>query len=219
MNPQKIKTILFDYDGTLHDSLHIYAPAFRKAFDYLVTTHGVEPRSWSDEEISKFLGQTPKEMWNAFGSDIPKAAKDEASSIISQEMERLIKEGKAQLYDGALETLYDLKKKGYILAFISNCRNYYLHAHTNLFGLGKYFEYMVCSESYPGIEAKELVLEKLKPQLEDEMVIVGDRHHDMKAGIYNNIHTIGAAYGFGDDEELKDSDLTINNIKELMSIF
>jgi len=31
-----IKTIYFDYDGTLHNSNKIYAPAFRKAYDFLV---------------------------------------------------------------------------------------------------------------------------------------------------------------------------------------
>lgn len=25
-------TVFFDYDGTLHDSMHLYGPAFRRAY-------------------------------------------------------------------------------------------------------------------------------------------------------------------------------------------
>lgn len=219
MNPKNIRTILFDYDGTLHDALHIYAPAFRKAYEYLVKNGHVEERSWSDDEISKFLGQTPKEMWDAFGKGLPESVKREASSIIGSEMERLTNEGQTRLYEGTIETLRELKRRDYLLVFISNCRNYYMHAHTQLFSLGRYFDHMVCSESYPGIEAKEKVLETLKPELVEEMVIIGDRHHDMTAGKHNNIHTIGARYGFGDDEELSDADRTIDDIREVLDIF
>ena len=28
--------IIFDYDGTLHNSIKIYGPAFRKAYEYLI---------------------------------------------------------------------------------------------------------------------------------------------------------------------------------------
>jgi len=32
----EVRTIFLDYDGTLHDSLKIYARAFKKAYAYLV---------------------------------------------------------------------------------------------------------------------------------------------------------------------------------------
>ena len=31
-----MKGVIFDYDGTLHESIRIYAPAFHKAYEYLV---------------------------------------------------------------------------------------------------------------------------------------------------------------------------------------
>ena len=31
-----MKGVIFDYDGTLHESIRIYAPAFHRAYEYLV---------------------------------------------------------------------------------------------------------------------------------------------------------------------------------------
>lgn len=59
----KIKTVSFDYDGTLHNSIKIYGPAFRKTYTYLVEQGFVDQRDWSDREISYWLGFNPQEMW------------------------------------------------------------------------------------------------------------------------------------------------------------
>ena len=63
MTFHNIKTIYFDYDGTIHNSIKIYAPAFKKAYDFLVENNKAEPKNWKDEEIKKWLGYSKKEMW------------------------------------------------------------------------------------------------------------------------------------------------------------
>ncbi len=218
MDKTAIQTIFLDYDGTLHDSMHIYGPAFLKAYEYLKEHHGAPEKDWTYEEISQFLGQTPKEMWNAFGKDLTEEAKNKASSIISEEMRRLIEKGEAKLFDGALKTLRRLKEKGYALIFISNCKNYYLNAHAKQFGLDELFDSMVCSETYPGVEEKHRVLSIIKQDYPEEMIIVGDRIHDIEAGKKNNIHTVGATYGFAREGELREADLLIDDIRELTDI-
>ncbi|MGM0435823.1 MAG: HAD family hydrolase [Bacillota bacterium] len=216
---EDVKTLFLDYDGTLHDSLNLYAPAFRKAYRALVRHHGAKERTWSDEEISGFMGQTPSEMWASFGPSIGEEAKQEASKLISQEMERGIKNGNAVLYDGALETLETLKNRGYKLVFISNCKNYYMHAHTKQFGLDRYFDAMVCSQTYEGVERKADVLSEIKKDFEGPMAIVGDRHHDMEAGRENALFTIGSTYGFAKKGELDEADYLIDDITELQTLF
>ena len=54
--------LLFDYDGTLHDSLQIYAPAFQMAYDRLAGQGYVEPRVWRKEQIRQWIGLSPAEM-------------------------------------------------------------------------------------------------------------------------------------------------------------
>jgi phosphoglycolate phosphatase len=213
-----IKTIFFDYDGTLHDSMKIYGPAFKKAYSYLVENKFAEPKEWADEEISHWLGYNSQEMWEIFMPNLPREIRDKGREIIGNEMKSLIEAGRAVLYEGAIETLSYLKNKGYHLVFISNCRRYYRDSHGKLFGLHNYFDDMICSEEYDFIPKYE-ILAKVKDRYPEEMVIVGDRKHDIEAGRKNHIYTIGCKYGFASEGELDNVDIVINNIKELKKYF
>jgi haloacid dehalogenase superfamily, subfamily IA, variant 1 with third motif having Dx(3-4)D or Dx(3-4)E len=218
INFKGVKTIFFDYDGTLHNSMKIYGPAFRKAYSYLVENKFAESKEWSDEEISYWLGYNSQEMWQTFMPNLPKEIRDKCREIVGNEMKSLIEEGRAVLYEGAIETLHYLKNKGYHLIFISNCRRYYRDSHDRLFGLRNYFEDMLCSEEYDFIPKYE-ILAKVKDRYLKEMVIVGDRKHDIEAGRRNSIYTVGCKYGFASKGELDDVDIAINNITELKEYF
>ena len=54
--------LLFDYDGTLHDSMKIYAPSVQLAWDRLAAKGLTEPRTLSEEELRPCIGMTPDEM-------------------------------------------------------------------------------------------------------------------------------------------------------------
>ncbi len=214
----KIKTVLFDYDGTLHNTLKIYEKAFKTVYESLVRDFGAPKKTWQASEIAKFLGQTPTQMWSHFGEDLSDEAKQTGLKRLSKTLDSAIQKGQAELYDGALEVLDYLKQKGYYLVFISNCKQYYLEAHKAAFGLDRYFDLMVCSETFEGIQDKDKVLAQILPKLPKAGVIVGDRHHDMEAGIKNGLYTIGVNYGFGNDEELSVADMRIDDIKTLKTL-
>lgn len=214
LNFSEIRTIIFDYDGTLNNSIKIYAPAFKKAYAYLVENNLAEERQWSETEISYWLGFNSLEMWEKFMPELPEHSKVYCSQMIGDEMRRLVEEGKSELYVGALETLDYLKQKGYYLVFLSNCKCYYREAHRKHFKLDQYFDEMVCSEEY-GFIPKHEILGKIKHGYPDKQVIIGDRAQDMEAGIKNNIYTIGCSFGFATEGELKDADMIINDISAL----
>ena len=211
---KNIKTIFFDYDGTLHNSIKIYAPAFRKAYHFLVKEGLAENKEWSDKEISYWLGFNPLDMWSTFMPNLSDKLRHQCSNMIGEEMTLLIEESKPVLYEGAYEMLEYLKNKDYHLVFISNCKTYYMECHNKLFQLDKYFETLVCSEEYNFIPKHE-ILKIIKNNYPEEMVIIGDRKQDIDAGKKNNIYTIGCTYGFALNSELEESNLLINNIKEL----
>ena len=80
------KTICLDYDGTIHDSIQIYYKAFLKAYDYLVE-HGYQPKkNWSKDEVKRFLGQNPPEMWASFKPALPEAVISVVSIMIGEAM-------------------------------------------------------------------------------------------------------------------------------------
>ncbi|MCM8711640.1 HAD family hydrolase [Clostridium sp. SYSU_GA19001] len=215
MRLNNINTIFFDYDGTLHNSVKIYAPAFRKAYEFLVKEGLAEEKEWSDKEISYFLGFNAQDMWKIFMPNLSDELREKCSSIIGTEMKLLIEKGKPILYEGALETLGYLKNKGYHLVFISNCNIYYKECHSKLFKLDRYFETLICSHEYDFIPKYE-ILKAIKNNYPYDMVIVGDRKQDIEAGRKNNIYTIGCTYGFALDGELAEADILIDSIKELI---
>jgi phosphoglycolate phosphatase len=213
----KVQTLFFDFDGTIHNSIKIYAPAFRKAYDFLVEEGFAEKRIWSEDEISHWLGYTSKNMWKEFMPDLDEVPRKKAGAMVGNTMRFLMEERKAELYEGSLETLDYLKKEGYNLVFLSNCSASYRDKANEIFGLDKYFDDLVCAEDYSFIPKHE-ILKKIKDKYPGEKAIVGDRIHDMEAGKLNNIKSIGCTYGFGSLEELKDADVIIDDVKKLKEI-
>jgi phosphoglycolate phosphatase len=214
---ETIKTLFFDYDGTLHNSIKIYAPAFRCAYKYLVDQGVAQTRVWEDAEIAKWLGYNKQDMWQLFMPDLDPLIRDEASSLIGKEMNRLIAGGEAELYEGAIDTLSYLKSKGYRLVFISNCSTAYRDAASDMFNLPHYFELMICSEAY-GYIPKHEILSNLLDNYPGESIIIGDRYQDIEAGLKNHIKCIGCSYGYGLEGELDEADLVIDDIRELKDI-
>lgn len=212
-----IKTIFFDYDGTIHESIKIYATAFRKGYQYLVDNKYAEDRQWTDDEVSYWLGYSSKDMWRQFMPELDEDIRNQASKCVGQEMLNQLSQGNAALYDGAIETLEYLKNKGYKLVFLSNCGIKYRNMNRDTFNLDQYFDNLVCSEEHKYIP-KHQILSDIKDKYQEKMVMIGDRIHDMEAGIKNNIVTIGCKYGYGHEEEFKNADYVIENIKELKNL-
>ncbi len=215
---KEVRTLFFDYDGTLHDSLKIYARAFQKAYGYLVKQGLAPDREWSGKEISYWLGFNAKDMWQNFMPDLGTELRQYCSSLIGREMREQIEQGEPVLYEGALETLSYLKQKGYYLVFISNCNFYYLESHRKLFHLDKYFDQMICSEEYEFLPKQEII-SFIKNKYLEKMAIIGDRKQDMDAGKKNGLYTIGCQYGYAFNGELDGADIYIDSIKELVNIF
>lgn len=92
--------LLFDYDGTLHDSLAIYAPAVQAAYDTLVAKGYAAPKTWPRETIRQWIGLTPQEMWDRFQPNLPREEQLARSTQVGEEMLALIGQGRAQLYPG-----------------------------------------------------------------------------------------------------------------------
>jgi len=217
MDLSQIKTIVFDWDGTLHDSMKIYKKAFLKAYQYLVDHEYALEKEWKDEEIYVFLGKNPKEMWECFEPKLTKEVIDIVSPMISKSMEESIQKNEAVLYPGALEVLTYLKKKGYKLIYLSNSKTYYMNAMDKTFKLYLIFDMMLCSEMYNFISKKH-ILERVIQSLPKDIIVIGDRYLDIETGIYNQVRTIGCTYGYGTSKELENADLRIDDIRDLMKI-
>lgn len=214
---KNIQTIIFDYDGTLHDSRANYIVAFKMAYNYLIENEKADPREWKDEEITKWLGYSSKDMWENFMPNLDAEHQATASKIIGETLLEKVLAKESTLYTGALETLDYLRDKGYQLIFLSNCSEKYMNAHQKAFQLNQYFEDMYCTETFD-YNAKYKIFELIEKQYKENFLIVGDRIQDFEISHYHNLVNIGCNYGFGSEEELQQSDIRINAIQELQDI-
>lgn len=216
-----VKTIFWDYDGCIHDSLKIYAPAFRQAQAFLVNSGLANPERgsevYTDQEIKKWIGFSPQQMWLNFRPDLPLSVRAQASELIGTHMQNAIIRGEADWYPGAREVLQQLKSAGITMILISHCKVTYIEAHRKIFDLDRYFERIIATESYNYI-SKSAILATIKDQYPFPQVMIGDRKSDIEAGHENQLISIGCEYGFADRDELNAADFIIESIGETINI-
>lgn len=210
-----VETVIFDWDGTLHNTKALYGNAFRKACAWLKEQGYVLKQDYySDEDAAQYIGINAKDTWKVFMPDLPEEVSETPREIIGKSMVDDIYEGKASLYPGALEVLSKLKEEGYKLAFLSNCRTSYLKAHREYFHLDRYFDRMYACEDFGWISKVE-IFNTLKNELPGGYIMVGDRYTDLEVAYAHGLLSIGCAYGFGSEEELKDASAKAEDVRDI----
>lgn len=207
--------LLFDYDGTLHDSLAIYAPAVRAAYDDLAA-RGLAVGGPPDQEtIRRWIGMAPSEMWDQFQPQLSSQEKQAGGARIGRRMGELVEEGKARLYPGVPQVLDELKKRGVGMLLLSNCPVSYLRAHTACFGLERWFDGLYCGEEFD-YRPKYEILPILQRRWPGEFLAIGDREQDMEMARKNQVPAVGCTYGYGSLEELSGATWLAHSPLELL---
>ena len=226
--------LIFDFDGTLHESIRIYEPAVR-ACVYEMRKAGKYKPEPSSEQIMEYLGLTTQQMWNAFAPELSLEEREENGQFIYREMRRLIREGQAQLFDGTFDMLVQLKAQGHTLAFLSNCSVAYMEENAKAFHLRDYFDEMYCAEQFDWLSKPQIVKILIpgwesssgadsgllnKNQITDPaactIISIGDRIYDMEiANASEGIRTIFCAYGYGQPEEAENADEIVYSPSEI----
>ena len=148
--------LIFDYDGTIHNSMKTYAPAFRRTMRWLAENGYTKPKNYTDYEISYWLGFNSNDMWQNFMPGLDKEIRDTARIRLGEDMARRIELGEGELFSGAEEMLSQLKEMGHQLIFLSNCRIHYMERHRRVFALDRFFDCFYCCEEYGFIPKYEI---------------------------------------------------------------
>lgn len=219
--------LIFDYDGTLHNTMDIYEPAFKKAYHEMISAGLRSPKNFSREEISRWLGYSAIDMWNSFAPDLKPEQRLYYSNVVGREMYRLIKEGSAHLYDGAKNLLSELRSQGHRLIFLSNCKIAYMETHKEIFHLDDYFHMFYCAENFGWAPKEEIFhtifadvkkLEGTDDPSSLRFIAIGDRFHDIHLANCHGLPSIGCTYGFGTPEELSSATYLAHSLYELKNI-
>ncbi len=214
---RKINTLLFDWDGTLHNTKHLYGEAFRNVYPKLVHDGYAPDKTYDDDALSKFLGLNVFEAWAIIAPNLPVSVRDYAIKSVGDQMEDGIFHGKAELYPGVEEILETLKHKGYTLALLSNSKVSYIEAFRKHFMLDRFFSAYYPCEAFDFI-AKEDIFSQIRNRHPENYVMIGDRDSDLKVGTVHHLPTIACAYGYGSVEEWKDASHVANSPSEIPAL-
>ena len=215
INPNDIKLIIFDMDGTILPSLLPFYESIKRAFAKLGW-----PVTFGPEEINRFFGvsvaSTKGSVYEFITPPHSHISIEEVRERVRAENAEVFQE-MAQTYPGVQETLKTLRQRGYKLAQYTNASTSYLNVIMSSLRLRDYFDYVECIEDNH-VTKSELV-KKIRERFGGaKAAVVGDRIHDIEAARENDCLSIGVLFGYG-GKEPEQADLTINKFDDLLSIF
>ncbi len=208
------KLLIFDYDGTIHETMRIYEPAFRSTFAWLVENGWAKEREIPARQVAGWLGMNSREMWQSFLPELPEPVQRKAAAMTGHVMAEGIRAGKAAWYPGAEEALDRLKAEGYTLVVLSNCRVEYRRTSWEVFGMGKWFSEFYDCETY-GFAPKTEIIREVEKKYGPPSAVIGDRRSDLDCAKAAGCLFIGCAYGFGTSKELEGASALAESVREL----
>lgn len=207
-------TLIFDYDGTIHDTLRIYEPVMRETYRWLVQKGYVKEEPLATERIASWLGLNAKEMWDDFQPQLTDAIKEQAARRNGEEMVARVRAHEARWYANAASTLDMLKQRGYSMLVLSNCKISYRKAHWEEFQMERWFEGFYDCESY-GFAPKTQIIKEILTEDHASCVVIGDRKKDLDCARAAGAPFVGCLYGYGSREELDGAEVLIEDIAQL----
>ncbi len=195
---------IFDLDGTLYKSEVVSVPALKRAF-------GEFDIELSREIILDQFGEPTEQIIKNLVPDEKYEMRDQIREGIVEKERELIPE-KATLYDGVKEMLRDLKEEGIELAICSNGRLDYIRDVIRTTSIEDHFSSI---KGYDEEKTKAGRIKDLRRSYsKDKVFMIGDRYHDIDAAEQAGVTSIGALYGYG-EEEAKRADHVVEKPEEI----
>lgn len=200
------RVILFDLDGTLTAS----AEGITKSVQYALHKLGIDEPDL--HKLEAFVGPPLLDQFiNAYGM-----SEETAGQAVSYYRERYSQQGiyENRPYEGIRELLQDLKNQGYILGVASAKPVYYVRQILNHFQLASFFTVVEGTEMDGSRSSKADVIREALHKLHMEekrgqVVMIGDRWHDVQGSREAGVDCVAVAYGYGSVQELQQAGPTM----------
>lgn len=208
------KIIILDFDGTLADTASVIVQTTQATIREL----GLPSRT--DAECAAMIGLRLIEIPPVLFPDC-----EVDGELYAETYRRLFKtfntDGAVTLYPNVMETLHELKGRGYTLTIASSRSRASLEDYVRSLGLEDIITYLLgAADVTEGKPAPEAVLKTLahfgfKPE---EAIVVGDMVFDVHMGKNAGARACGVTYGNGSRESLADADWIIDDFGQLLDL-
>ncbi len=197
MNILPYDAVLFDLDGTLCNSEQGILASAQYAMDQLGLTipEGTDMRS--------MIGPPLRDTFEG----LLQLPREQADAVMEVYRTYFLREGmfKCTLYPHIRSILQMLRQGGAYLALATSKPVKPTMALLEHFALAHYFDKIVATSDDEDPADKAELIRRALPDKFKRAAMVGDRCFDMEGAVNNRIDGIGAGYGFGSDEELRDA--------------
>jgi len=217
-----VGAVIFDLDGTLIDSIHIYFMMVEKVLERLNLPHVSRDRIIAAAESENFSWEfiLPEAVMNRKDEII-----EQAWAVIKEIAPRLFEEN-LKLIQGADRTLQNIFSNGLKIGMVTSTQSQYLEVKMQPLknaGVGDVFKVIITTDDVkrrkPAPDPLIACAERLKIN-PGHCVYVGDTATDVKAGKAAGMKTVGVLTGFDEYEILKkeNPDAIIHSVFDLMEV-
>lgn len=210
------KVILFDLDGTLTEPKE----GITKSVQYALAKLNISEPDL--EKLVPFIGPPLVESFQEFYS----LSKEEAIAGVEYYRDYFTKAGMFEnaVYPGVKEMLAQLKAQGKTLIIATSKPTVFSEQIIEHFGLTQYFEYIVGSNLDGSRIHKDEIIAYILAEFSgferNNIVMVGDRKHDIIGAQKNNIASVAVKYGYATEVELTAANptYTVATVAELSAL-
>lgn len=207
-----IKYLFFDLDGTLTDPFE----GITRSVEYALNHYGITVEN--RRTLEPFIGPPLADSFIKYYG----FSREKAFEAIDVYRERFRDTGlfENEMYNGIPEMLSTLQNAGAEIILATSKPRIFAERILDHFDLTKYFTYVDGSELDGTRVKKDEVIAHALDVLgcnKNEVVMIGDRLHDIEGAKKNGLDSIGVLWGYGSREELSEAgaDHICETIEEL----
>jgi phosphoglycolate phosphatase len=193
---RRARVVLFDLDGTLSDSAAGILAALRYAFDVNGLAH-LEPGTERALLGPPFYESLPPLIGEQMVAPVVAAYRSHYAAGGMYD---------TTVYAGIPDVLRAAREQGIRLAVATSKPEHYAAPIVERLGLAEFFDTVGGDELDGSLRTKALVIGKVLHRLDepdpDDVVMVGDREHDVAGARVHGIGCLGAGWGYGLPGEL-----------------
>jgi phosphoglycolate phosphatase len=208
-------TILFDLDGTLTDP----QVGITRSVQFALNRMGIEEPS--PEKLIHFIGPPLAASFREFyGMDLVQSAQ-----AVQYYREYFSQTGifENAVYAGIPELLGKLRSDGKTLAVATSKPHVFAHQILQHFSLADFFAFVAGSNldgsRVEKAEVIEYALKNLYISCPEDVLMIGDRKHDIIGAKLNRVDSLAVSYGYGSRAELSSAGPTylVDKVEEILA--
>ena len=223
MNFKDKELIIFDFDGTLINSI----PDLTLAINKMLSHYNLSPLTV--KQVTPFIGNGAKPLvqraleYSIQDKKVSEGLLNEAFEIYFSAYREVTCQ-ETYMYPGVLETLNYLDKEGYKMVICTNKPFGFIEPILDKLSIKQFFKYWIGEDSLSKKKPNAAPLLYLANEMNttvEKCIMIGDSKNDILAAQNSGMENIGVSYGYNYNENIADFNPTIvvDNFADLQELF